>query len=210
MANYAMRLGRALRLSEAELQSLYRGGFLHDIGMLAIPDSVLRKIGPLEPDEYALVKSHTTIGDELCSHLRSLDTVRPIVRHHHERLDGSGYPDGLRGDEVPLLAQVVGIVDAHEALTTDAPYQPARPVRYATDVLRGDVARGWRDREIVETFVRLAMSEDQEQPGPLTYALKDGADGRKTLRPARRRKAGGEERTQSPRTKRRRSTKTKG
>ena len=227
MANYAMRLGRALRLSEAEIQTLYRGGFLHDIGMLAIPDSVVRKIGPLEPAEFALVMSHTTIGDELCSHLHSLDTVRPIVRHHHERLDGTGYPDGLRGDEVPLLAQIVAIVDAHEALTTDSPYQTARPASHAAEVLRYQVARGWRNREIVETFVALTMSEDQEQPGPLTYELTD-AEARRKASPARRRrtaagtqkaagtqraptqKAAGTRRAQRSRAKRRPRTKTNG
>ena len=95
MANYATALGRALDLSEDDLQALHRGGFLHDIGMLAIPDSLLRKTGPLDPDEFELMKSHTTVGDSLCGNLRSLDSVRPIIRHHHERYDGSGYPDGL-------------------------------------------------------------------------------------------------------------------
>src|SRR3977135_138959 len=93
MANYATSLGRALNLDAADQQVLYRGGFLHDIGMLAIPEAVVRKAGRLEPDEYELVKSHTTVGDALCNNLRSLQAVRPIVRSHHERLDGSGYPD---------------------------------------------------------------------------------------------------------------------
>ena len=124
MANYATALGRRLRLEGDDLQALHRGGFLHDIGMLAIPDPVLRKSGPLEPEEYDLIKSHTLIGDSLCSNLRSLQAVRPIVRHHHERLDGSGYPDGLKGDAVPVLAQIMGITDVFDALTTNRPYQP--------------------------------------------------------------------------------------
>jgi putative two-component system response regulator len=164
MANYATRLGRALRLPEADLQGLYRGGFLHDIGMLAIPDAVLRKVGPLEPEEYDLVKSHTIVGDELCRHLRSLDPVRPIVRHHHERLDGSGYPDGLRGDAVPLLAQVVGIVDVHEAVTTQAPYQPAHTNEQAIAVLRDHVARGWRNGDLVEAFIAHVLAEPTGPP----------------------------------------------
>lgn len=155
MANYATRLGRAVGLADTDLQSLYRGGFLHDIGMLAIPDHVLRKTGPLETEEYDLVRSHAVVGDGLCSNLRSLQPVRPIVRHHHERLDGSGYPDGLRGDQLPLLAQIVGVVDVYEAVTTEAPYQTARGVDQAIEVLQGDVARGWRRSDLVEAFVEI-------------------------------------------------------
>ena len=158
MANYATRLGRSLGMAQRELQTLYRGGFLHDIGMLAIPDAVLRKAGPLDPEEYELVKSHTTIGDELCANLRSLHTVRPIVRHHHERLDGSGYPDGLRGDQVPLLAQIVGIADVYEAVTTQAPYQAAQSADRAIDVLRTQAERGWRSRDLVERFIALVCN----------------------------------------------------
>jgi cyclic di-GMP phosphodiesterase len=152
MANYATALGRRLQLGPDDVQALHRGGFLHDIGMLAIPDTVLRKRGPLEPEEYALIKSHTVVGDGLCGNLRSLQAIRPIVRHHHELLDGSGYPDGLRGDEVPLLAQIIGIVDAYDALTTERPYQRAQSVEQALDLLRLQVARGWRRSDLVDGF----------------------------------------------------------
>jgi putative two-component system response regulator len=162
MANYATRLGRALALGDDDLQALYRGGFLHDIGMLAIPDAIVRKTGPLSADEYDLVKSHTTIGDELCGHLRSLHVVRPIVRHHHERLDGSGYPDGLSGDSVPLLAQIVGVVDAYEAITTASPYQTARSSDQAFDALRAQVDHGWRRADLVERFVALVAAGPRE------------------------------------------------
>jgi putative two-component system response regulator len=155
MANYATRLGRAVNVGDSELQALHRGGFLHDIGMLAISDFVLRKTGPLASVEYEQVKSHTVIGDQLCSNLRSLQTVRPIVRSHHERLDGSGYPEGLRGDEIPLSAQIIGVVDVFDAVTTDAPYQPAQSTKQAIEVLRSDVARGWRRKDLVETFVQV-------------------------------------------------------
>jgi putative two-component system response regulator len=101
MANYATAVGRALGLGAADLQALHRGGFIHDIGMLAIPPTVVLRAGPLEPEEFERVKSHTVVGDELCRGLRSLQAVRPIIRHHHERTDGSGYPDGLRGDRHP-------------------------------------------------------------------------------------------------------------
>jgi putative two-component system response regulator len=160
MANYATRLGRAFGVDEGDLQTLHRGGFLHDIGMLAIPDGVIRKAGPLDVEEYELVKSHTVVGDGLCSHLRSLQPVRAIVRHHHERLDGSGYPDGLGGNDLPLLAQIMGIVDVYEAVTTSAPYQNAQTVDQAITVLRNQVDRGWRRRDLVEAFAWLVKNDD--------------------------------------------------
>lgn len=159
MANYATSLGRALSLSDADLQALYRGGFLHDIGMLAIPDRVLRKNGPLDQAEFDLVKSHTVVGDALCGQLRSLHAVRPIIRSHHERLDGSGYPDGLQGDQVPLLAQIMGVIDVYEALTTQRAYQTARPADQAILVLRNHVDRRWRRHDLVEEFVALVRSD---------------------------------------------------
>jgi putative two-component system response regulator len=155
MANYATALGRALELGEDELQALHRGGFIHDIGMLAIPDAVLSKSGPLDPEEFELMKSHTTVGDSLCAQLRSLEPVRPIVRHHHERLDGSGYPDGLKGDEIPLLAQIIGLVDVYDAVTTRRPYQGPHTEHEAVDILRGQVARGWRRADLVDKFADL-------------------------------------------------------
>jgi putative two-component system response regulator len=155
MANYATALGRRLGLGEDDLRALQRGGFLHDIGMLAIPDPVLRKEGELSPEEYELVKSHTLIGDSLCSKLRSLSAVRPIVRHHHERFDGSGYPDGLLGADIPLLAQIVGIVDVYDAVTTHRSYQQAKPADRAVEILRRQVANGWRPHDLVEEFVTM-------------------------------------------------------
>ena len=158
MANYATALGRALNLSEEDLQALHRGGFLHDIGMLAIPDSVLRKSGPLNPDEFELMKSHTTVGDSLCGNLRSLEAVRPIIRHHHERYDGSGYPDGLVGDAIPLVAQIMGVVDVYDAVTTRRPYQGPHSAQESIAILRDQAARGWRRPDLVEAFAGLIDS----------------------------------------------------
>lgn len=158
MANYATALGRAMCLGEDDLQTLYRGGFLHDIGMLAIPDGLLTKAGALEPEEFELMKSHTVVGDRLCSNLRSLQAVRPIIRHHHERLDGSGYPDGLRGTDIPVIAQIIGVVDVFDAITTKRPYQRARSAEQASDVLRDQMRRGWRSPELVEAFLGLVQS----------------------------------------------------
>jgi len=125
LADYATGLGKHLKLGQTDLDALYRGGFLHDIGKIAIPDRVLLKKGPLTTKEYELMKRHPSIGDDLCRTVRSFEAVRPIVRHHHERVDGRGYPDGLAGDEIPLLAQIVSVVDVFDALTTDRPYRTA-------------------------------------------------------------------------------------
>ena len=155
MANYATALGRRLNLDADDLQALRRGGMLHDIGMLAIPEAMIMKSGPLEPAEYDVVKTHTTVGDSLCANLRSLQSVRPIVRNHHERRDGSGYPDQLHGDEIPLLAQIIGIVDVYDAVTTRRAYQTSRSADDAIAVLRSEVGKGWRSHDLVEEFVTL-------------------------------------------------------
>jgi putative two-component system response regulator len=155
LAGYAAALGTALGLELQETASLQLGGYLHDIGKVGIPDNILLKPGPLTPDEYERMKQHTVIGDRLCGELRSLRRVRPIVRHHHERQDGSGYPDGLQGDAVPLLAQIMGVVDVFDALTTSRPYKKALPVERATEILLDEVDRGWRRRSLVETFISL-------------------------------------------------------
>jgi putative two-component system response regulator len=155
MANYATAVGRALGLGALDLQALHRGGFIHDIGMLAIPPAVVLRAGPLEPDEFERVKSHTVVGDELCRGLRSLQAVRPIVRHHHERLDGTGYPDGLQGAQVPLLAQIIGVVDVYDAVTQQRPYQRTRSSSEGVQLLRAHVDCGWRDQAIVEAFAEI-------------------------------------------------------
>ena len=155
MANYAAALGRKLHLDADDLQALRRGGMLHDIGMLAIPEAVITKSGPLDPSEFDVVKTHTTVGDSLCSNLRSLQSVRPIVRHHHELRDGSGYPDRLHGDEIPLLAQIISIVDVYDAVTTRRAYQASRSADDAVGVLRTEVEKGWRSHDLVEEFAGL-------------------------------------------------------
>jgi putative two-component system response regulator len=172
MANYATAVGRRLGLSEDELQALHRGGFLHDIGMLAIPDAVLNKPEALELDEFELIKAHTTIGESLCAPLRSLKAVRPIIRSHHERRDGSGYPDGLHGDEIPLLAQIIGAVDVFDAITSRRPYQRAQSMEEAIEILRRQVTRGWRSSDLVETLAVIVESGGFE-----TFRHREGVPG---------------------------------
>ncbi len=157
LASYATTFGRALGLAGDELAALHRGGFLHDIGKIAVPDRVLLKDGALDDLEVGLMRAHTIIGDTLCAGLRSLRLVRPIVRSHHERLDGSGYPDGLKTAAVPLLAQIVSIVDVFDALTTERPYRPPVSRDRAYETLRDEARRGWRDADLVNLFIDLAQ-----------------------------------------------------
>jgi putative two-component system response regulator len=165
LTDYATALGRELRLDQTDLDSLYRGAFLHDIGKIAIPDRVLLKKGKLTRKEYDLMKQHPAIGDDLCRTVRSLDAVRPIVRHHHERLDGRGYPDGLAGDRIPLLAQIVSIVDVFDALTTERPYRKALPTATAYQMMRDDARRGWCRDDLVTVFIDLHRSRTAERAG---------------------------------------------
>ena len=157
LAQYAVALGQRLGLPTEDLDTLRIGGYLHDIGKVGIPDRILLKNGRLTAEEYDLMKTHTQIGDRLCAELRMLKPVRPIVRHHHEHLDGTGYPDGLKGDEVPLLAQIMGVVDVFDALTTSRPYKPTLSVDRACAVLRDEVRQGWRRHDLVETFIDLLV-----------------------------------------------------
>ena len=153
LARHAVALGRALAVGEKDLQALHRGGYLHDVGKVGVPDAVLLKRGPLTAAEFELMKKHPDIGDSLCAPLQSLRNVRPIIRCHHERLDGSGYPQGLRGDDVPLLAHIVGICDVYDALTSHRPYRPALSAEEAARHLLKETAQGKFNREYVDAFL---------------------------------------------------------
>ena len=155
LSAYATALGEALRLPDSDLLALRNGGVLHDIGKVGVPDAILLKSGALTPAEFETMKQHTVIGDRLCGALRSLKRVRPIVRHHHERLDGTGYPDRLGGADIPLLAQVIGVVDVFDAVMTARPYKPASTIDHACRELEGEVARGWKQADLVGAFVAL-------------------------------------------------------
>jgi putative two-component system response regulator len=155
LAGYATALGAHLGLPEDQQLALHRGGYLHDVGKVGIPDAVLLKPGPLDPGEYVVIQQHTVIGDSICRELRLLDDVSPIVRHHHERADGTGYPDALSGDRIPLLAQIMAIVDTYDAVTTERPYKPAFTSEQAVGELREEGQKGWKDAALVEEFVSI-------------------------------------------------------
>jgi len=161
LAHLSVRLGRRLTLDEDELTALRRGGYLHDLGKVGIPDSVLLKPGPLDESEWTVMKRHVEIGVEICSPLRSLRPVLPLIRHHHERFDGSGYPDGLRGQDIPLLARVFQLVDIYDALTNDRCYRKALEPNDALEVMADETRRGFWDPEIFDEFVSLVEEEEE-------------------------------------------------
>jgi len=158
MASYAAIFGAHLELGEDDIAALHRGGYLHDVGKVGIPDAILLKPSPLTPDERQVMETHAVIGDALCGDLRTLRLVRAIVRHHHEHLDGSGYPDGLSGESVPLLAQIMGIVDIYDAMTTARVYRKALTPEDAFAELQVAVARGWQSPRLVEEFIGVCRS----------------------------------------------------
>lgn len=155
LADYATAFATRLGLDSQDTVRLRHGAILHDLGKIGIPDSLLLKPSRLDPHEYAVIKHHPVIGDLLCSQIAGLQGLRPIIRSHHERLDGSGYPDGLRYDAIPLLAQVTAIADVYDALTSDRPYRPAWSPDRAYEELLAEVRRGWRRTDLVQEFIEL-------------------------------------------------------
>ncbi|HZY31884.1 MAG TPA: HD domain-containing phosphohydrolase [Candidatus Methylomirabilis sp.] len=155
LSAYSVALGRALGVAPEELIALERGGSLHDVGKIGIPDAILLKPSGLTEGEWAVMREHPEIGERICLPLRSLRRVLPIIRHHHERWDGSGYPDGLAGEAIPPTARILQVVDIYDALTTARPYKPALSQAAALSALRDEVTRGWRDPGVVEPFIEL-------------------------------------------------------
>lgn len=148
--------------SPEELLALRNACVLHDIGNLGIPDNILLKPGPLTEEEWMVMRSHTLIGARLCSGLKGMEMTVPIIRSHHERWNGSGYPDGLQGEAIPLLARVFQIVDVYEALTSERPYKPALPVNEVIGILRREIADGWLDPVLAAAFLELLNTRPQD------------------------------------------------
>ncbi len=159
LARASVALGKAVGLPSSQLKALHHGGFLHDLGKITTPEAVLLKPGPLVPDERAVIREHPIVGERICAPLKSLRPVLPIIRHHHERWDGSGYPDGLAGEAIPLVARIVQTVDIYDALTSARPYRPAYSREQASAILREETARGWRDPRLVEAFQDLPHAD---------------------------------------------------
>jgi putative two-component system response regulator len=152
LSDSSARLGAHLGLAEDELTALRRAGVVHDVGKVAVPDSILLKPARLTPQEWKLMQEHPVVGERICQPLKSFRLVLPIIRHHHEKLDGSGYPDGLQGEAIPLTARVLQIVDVYDALTTERPYKKAFSTAEALQTMKEEVAKGWWDPRIFDQF----------------------------------------------------------
>jgi putative two-component system response regulator len=155
LARYASEMGRHLKLGEESVTVLRRGGFLHDLGKIAVPDEILRKGSDLTAEEWQIMKQHPIAGETICRPLKSLRMVLPIIRNHHEHWNGSGYPDGLSGEDIPLLARILQVVDVYDALVTARPYKPALPHEQAAETMRQEAASGLWDPNLVGEFFQM-------------------------------------------------------
>ena len=152
LARDASELGRHLALDDDCVVALRRGGYLHDLGKIMVPDEILKKGSNLTPEEWKIMKRHPVAGEAICRPLKSLRLVLPIIRHHHEHSDGSGYPDGLKAGEIPLLPRILQVVDIYDALRTARPYKPALTHEESAVTMQKEAKAGLWDEELVEEF----------------------------------------------------------
>jgi putative two-component system response regulator len=164
VARYAVEIARRLGVDENSLQNLYFGSLLHDIGNIGIPDSILLKPTGLADWEFAEMKMHPLIGVQICKPLPSLSGALPLIRSHHEKLNGSGYPDGLKGDDISLPARILAVVDVYDTLRSDRAYRSAFAHDDAMEILRKEIARGWWQADIVEMLADLSIPESDFGP----------------------------------------------
>ncbi len=159
LATRAGELGRHLGLDEDSIVALRRGGYLHDLGKIAVPDAILKKGSDLTVNEWEVMRQHPVTGENICRPLKSLRLVLPIIRHHHEHADGSGYPDGMRAGEIPLLPRVLQVVDVYDALRTARPYKPALSHDQAAQTMREEARQGLWDAELVHEFFSMLIQQ---------------------------------------------------
>jgi putative two-component system response regulator len=156
LQDYAAGLGQRIGLPEEQITALRRAGIVHDIGKVAVPDAILLKPSRLTAEEFRIVQQHPVVGERICAPLKSFRVLLPIIRHHHEKLNGSGYPDGLKGDAIPITARVLQIVDVYDALTTQRPYKQALSTAEALGIMEQEICKGWWDPGIFQEFCRMA------------------------------------------------------
>lgn len=170
LADYSARLGEHIGLPAEEIKALRRAGVVHDIGKVAVPDSILLKPSRLTRSEETILRLHPVVGERICASLKSFQLVLPIIRHHHEKMNGSGYPDGLRGKQIPLTVRVLQVVDVYDALSTQRPYKAALSGARAFEVMNNEVKKGWWDPEVLAAFKEL-MRADEGEPPPKAAAV---------------------------------------
>jgi putative two-component system response regulator len=161
LSNYSERLGRRIGLPDDHITALRRGGIVHDIGKVAVPDAILLKPGKLTPEEWTVMREHPVIGERICSPLKSFRLVLPIIRHHHEKVDGTGYPDGLKGEQIPVLARIMTLADVYDALTTQRPYKAALSSEQAVNTMEEEVHKGWWDTHLFSEFRAMMTNNDK-------------------------------------------------
>ncbi len=152
LSRYASEMGRHLSLDDDSIVALRRGGYLHDLGKITVPDEILKKGSDLTAGEWQIMKQHPITGEMICRPLKSLRPVLPIIRSHHEHWNGSGYPDGLKGEDIPLLARILQVVDVYDALITARPYKPALSHEEAAETMRREASAGLWDPNLVREF----------------------------------------------------------
>lgn len=162
LSEYSRRFAERIGLSADEVEACRLGGVVHDIGKVMVPDSVLDNPFTLTDKQRQIMKQHTTKGVEICQGLKSFRALLPIIRSHHEKQDGSGYPDGLAGEDIPITAMVLQIADIYDALTTARPYKEAYSQEKAFRIMREEVAKGWWDSELCELFIDMMTETDTE------------------------------------------------
>ncbi len=155
MAHYGTLLAERLGLDAEQIQIIQRGAYLHDIGKVAVADNILLKKSKLDDQEFLQIKEHTLIGEKICQPLRTLKPILPIIRSHHERYDGSGYPDGLKGEHIPQIAQIIALVDCYDAMTTTRPYREALAHTTVIDTFEEDIKNGLWESQTATAFIDL-------------------------------------------------------
>jgi len=155
LSHSAISLAGKIGLSREDCNDLRRSGIVHDIGKVAVPEFVLLKPGPLDAGERRIMEEHTIVGERICAPLKSFRNILPIIRWHHEKQDGSGYPDHLKGEEIPLTARILQTVDIYDSLTTDRPYREALTQEKALEIMWEETRRGWWDAELVSALEEL-------------------------------------------------------
>ncbi|MCU1286052.1 MAG: Two-component response regulator [Acidobacteriales bacterium] len=155
LSRYSVELAERIGLPVEQVKALERASIVHDIGKVAVPDSVLLKPSRLTPSEQAIMREHPVVGERICKPLKSFRVVLPTIRHHHEKLDGSGYPDGLKGSRIPLSARILQIADVFDALTTQRPYKRAFSGAEALQMMEDEVKKGWWDPDLLKEFIQI-------------------------------------------------------
>jgi putative two-component system response regulator len=166
VSHYATIMAQEIGLSDLDTKVLWKGGKLHDIGKIGVDDTILNKTDSLTAEEFEIIKKHPVLGYNICRPLKSVHEALPSIRWHHEKLDGSGYPDGLKGEKIPLTARIMAIMDVYDALTTQRSYRPAYSQEESFEILRDESKKGWWDLDLVDRFIKLLATINRGESSP--------------------------------------------